>query len=155
PEWLNASGDRTDTRQANTDIGTIGELKRSGRILLRVVVKEKAAGASGELHPSFLLHRASYDAYNDGTWLARNDKFTAVPRNPGDLWPIASGSPPDPAGEALLRLTVHDFSRTPHPVLSLPAGAVRLRLSGAVDVQANALGAVQAEHAPGYFSYDV
>ena len=38
PDWLNLAGTRTNPYRSTTDIGHIGELKQSERILLRVIV---------------------------------------------------------------------------------------------------------------------
>lgn len=142
PEWLSGSGARTDPYKNTTDIGHIGELKQSDRIVLRVVPE-------AAIKPPILLHRASYDAYVGAVWLARNGAFAAVESRPdATTWQIATG-------QSAAALTVHDYSAQPHPVLSLPAGALRVERLAASALKRNPLGAVQAEHRPGFFTYRV
>lgn len=142
PEWLSGGGARTDPYQNSTDIGHIGELKQSDRIVLRVVTE-------GAVKPPILLHRASYDAYVGGVWLARNGAFAAVePRPDAAIWQLQAARP-------AAALTVHDYSAQPNPVLSLPTGALRIEQLAASALKRNPLGTVQAEHQPGFFTYRV
>ncbi len=141
PEWLNASGARTDPYRNTTDIGHIGELKQSDGIVLRVTADVTAK-------TPILLHRASYDAYDGATWIARNGKFAAISARSAAKWILDSGP-------ASATLAVADYSRSPNPVLSLPAGALRIEMPDTIAVKFNPLGAVQAERAPGFFGYRV
>ena len=52
------------------------------------------------------------------------------------------------------RITLHDYTTKPNPVLTLPTGATGIERLSAIDAQTNALGAVQITREPGYFSYD-
>ena len=140
PDWITASGSRTDPYRANTDIGHIGKLKDSDAIVLRVV-------PSADAKPPRLLHRASYNTYFGATWLARGVAFQSVPGAANDVWPLA------PAAAAVTRATIHDYSARPNPLLSLPAGTTALETLKAITLQRNALGAVQIVREPGYFSY--
>ncbi len=140
PDWITASGLRTDPYRANTDIGHIGKLKDSDAIVLRVV-------PSADAKPPRLLHRASYNTYFGTTWLARGVAFQSVPAAANAVWPLA------PAVTAATRATIHDYSARPNPVLSLPAGTTAVETLQAIALQRNALGAVQIVREPGYFSY--
>jgi len=140
PEWLAGGGARTNPYRSTTDIGTIGDLKLSQRILLRVE-------ADPVLRTPILLHRASYDDYVGGTWVARNARFEQLaPFGIASSWKLAE------AREPLSQLTVHDDSDG-NPVLSLPADTARVDGLAASEMKMNALGAVQIEHKPGFFSY--
>lgn len=140
PEWLAGGGARTNPYRSATDIGNIGELKLSQRILLRVE-------ADRALKTPILLHRASYDDYFGGTWVARNAAFAQLePNGIAQNWKL--GEAPAP----FLQLTVHDQSDG-NPVLSLPANTARIEGLAASEMKMNALGAVQVEHKPGLFSY--
>lgn len=165
PEWLAGGGARTNPYRSTTDIGTIGDLKLSQRILLRVE-------ADAPLKLPILLHRASYDGYVDGTWVARNSRFEQLA--PFGSAPSGSSSPGNsPLGNApfgtapfgtatswklndarvpVLQVTVHDESDG-NPVLSLPANTARIEGLAASDMKMNTLGAVQIENEPGFFSY--
>ncbi len=138
PEWLSASGSRTDPYRSRTDLGHIGALKQDDAIVLRV----RAPGRPGGL----LLHRASYNSYFSGTWVARNAPLVARLPDEGARWTLRAGH------SAAERVTVFDYSPRGNPVLSLPAGTVELGLE-ALGIKVNALGTVQAESPPGYFSY--
>ncbi len=140
PEWLAGSGTRTDPYRSATDIGSIGELKSSDAIVLRV---DREAAARAPL----LLHRASYDEYAGRVWLARSARFEGVPPESRGAWTLNGNQPS-------LRVTIHDYSPAGNPVLSLPAGTSRLEKLPALGLRQNTLGAVQAEMPPGYFSFE-
>ena len=140
PEWIGASGARTDPYRSRTDLGHIGELKQDDAIVLRV-------RPEGGLKAPLLLHRASYNGYFGQAWSARNAPLVAGPTGAGARWMLgrASGS------ESFM--TVFDHSPRGNPVLSLPSGTVELRGLAALSIKVNSLGTVQAELPPGYFSY--
>lgn len=142
PEWLSASGSRTDPYQSRTDLGHIGELKQDDAIVLRV---RTAGGLEGPL----LLHRATYNVYLGRTWSARNAPLTERLPEAGTRWTLAPGRAP------AARATVFDYSPRGNPVLSLPHGAVELERLEALALKVNGLGTVQAESPPGFFSYVV
>jgi hypothetical protein len=143
PDWLSGDGSRTDPYRATTDIGHIGKLKDSAAIVLRVTMPD---GAYGSKAPA-LLHRASYNTYFGATWLARNVTFAPLTAALNDRWPLAAETP------APVRITIHDYSERPNPVLSLPTGTSAIENLKAITVQRNALGAVQIVREPGFFSY--
>ena len=146
PEWLSSDGSRTDPYRATTDIGHIGKLKDSDTIVLRVF---PAGGNSTK--PPALLHRASYNTYSGNTWVALGAVFANVNGGAGGVWPL-----PDSAGStANARVTIHDYTVRPNPVLSLPTGATAVEALTAVSMQRNALDAVQIVREPGFFSYAV
>ncbi|MEQ1772937.1 MAG: transglutaminase domain-containing protein, partial [Burkholderiales bacterium] len=142
PEWISGGGSRTDPYRATTDIGHIGKLKESDTIVLRVTVPDDAK-------PPELLHRASYNAYFGAAWLARGIVFTPMAGGGNNRWPLSTVADAAP----LSRITIHDYSARPNPVLSLPTGTSALEGLKAITAQRNALGAVQIVREPGYFSY--
>jgi hypothetical protein len=119
-------------------VGHIGSLKRDDAIVLRVRAPEQAA--------ALLLHRASYNSYFGGTWSARNAPLVARLADEGRRWTLREGAAPTG------RVTVYDYAPRGNPVLSLPAGTVELGLE-ALGIKINALGTIQADSPPGYFSY--
>ena len=141
PEWLNLADARTNPYRGTTDIGHIGELEQSERILLRVIADRPPAAP-------ILLHRASYDAYDAGNWIARNGAFATVDPSAEATWPLRPG-------EGSATLHVFDYTLAPNPVLSLPTGVAQIEMPGAVELRMNALGTVQAERTPGFFDYRV
>jgi hypothetical protein len=141
PEWMTGGGSRTDPYRASTDMGSIGDLKQSDEIVLRV----KMAQRSG---PALLLHRASYNEYGGAAWLARGARFTELTRaGPDRPWVLRPG-------EVVQSIEVAEQAIHGDPVLSLPAGAVTVE-GDAISLKANPLGAVQAEAAAGFFIYRV
>ncbi len=131
-EWLQ----RRDPYRSTTDIGHIGELKQSGAVMLRV-----HAGA-GDSVPH-LFHVASYNAYAQGAWLAKNApmKPLGVPAGVLDLNPGGPGaiaifevSLPLARGKALLAL----------PPQSTRVGGLHAGNVGAI-LEANRLGSAQIE----------
>src|SRR5262249_1178703 len=113
PDWIVASGARTDPYRSRTDLGHIGELKMDDAIVLRV-------RPDRELSVPLLLHRASYNGYFGATWLAQNAPL--VPRLPEapTRWAFGRGS-----GNTA-RVVVYDYSPRGNPVLSLPSGTVEV-----------------------------
>ena len=140
PEWISGSGSRTDPYQTSTDIGHIGKLKDSDAIVLRVTT-------SDGVKPPERLHRASYNAYFGAAWIARSASFGGVNSSAKDLWPLAREH------RATSRITLHDYSARPNPVLSLPAGTAAIEGLKAMSMQRNPLGAVQIVREPGFFAY--
>jgi hypothetical protein len=145
PEWLAGGGARTDPYRSTTDIGTIGDLKLSQRIVLRV---EAAPAATTPI----LLHRASYDDYAGGSWIARSGRFAQLAPLAGSAIDGAPAWKLRDARGPLSQLTVHDDSDG-RPVLSLPAHTARIEGLAAIEMKMNALGTVQIENKPGFFSY--
>ena len=142
PEWLGGGGSRTDPYRNRTDLGYIGELKLDDEIVLRARVE-------GTVDRPLLLHRASYNSYFGGTWTARNAPLQVLrPPQAGTPWKLAQD-----AASGAGRVTVYDYSPRGNPVLSLPRGAVEISGIKPLSLQENALGTVQAELPPGYFTY--
>ena len=131
-DWLQ----RRDPYRSTTDIGHIGELKQSGAVMLRV---HADAGAS----VPHLFHVASYNAYAQGAWLAKNAPMKPLGVTGGelDLNPGAPGaiatfdvSLPLARGKALLAL----------PPQSTRVAGLRAGNEGAI-LEANRLGSAQIE----------
>ena len=152
PEWM-SGGARTNPYRSTTDIGSIGDLKLSQRIVLRVELEPDAAPG---LKPPILLHRASYDDYAGGTWIARNARLEPLAASSDIGFDTGFGAAPvwklRDTPEPVLQVTLHDESDG-NPVLSLPANTVRIEGLAASEMRVNALGAVQIERKPGFFSY--
>jgi len=140
PEWLSATGSRTDPYQSRTDLGQIGVLKQDDAIVLRVRPDGAIAGP-------LLLHRASYNGYFGTTWMARNAPLAPRPPDAAARWILS------PSGALASRVTIFDWSPRGNPVLSLPGGTVEIRGLEAPVIRRNGLGTVQAEIPPGHFHY--
>lgn len=134
---------RTDPYRAATDIGHIGELKSSDRILLRVAVP-------ADVPMPLLLHRASYDVYAAATWRANNARFTEqVAHDGAGRWLL------DRQNAARFALTVSETFPSGIGVLALPAGPLSVSGLERADLLRNRLGVVRVERRPGLASYTV
>lgn len=140
PEWM-AAGERTDPYRSRTDIGAIGELKLSGKILMRVVPESR-------LERPLLLHRASYNDYVGTTWIARGSTFAAISPGPEPrTWELSD------TREKTRVLAIDEDNAQTNPVLALPPDTARIEDLAASDMKRNSLGAVQVETAPGPLRY--
>jgi hypothetical protein len=137
-------GGRTDPYKAMTDIGQIGELKQSDRIMLRVALPQ-------DLKTPLLLHRASYNAYSSPTWLARDVTFVAIGagRDRGS-WNLSGAGG---AMTAAPRVVVSQTVDRNKAVLALPNGTVRIDDLSVTLMQRNPLGAVTIETPEDFVAY--
>lgn len=122
-----------DPYRSATDIGTIGRLKHSDAIVLRVQ-GHPAAGA-----PPRRLHRASFTTYAGTSWRARNAPLEALaPESDGTTWLLGPASP-----EATVQIATR--LERGKALLAMPLGTMRLAALPAAEVKRNSLGAVQAD----------
>ena len=147
-DWLGGDGgSKTDPYRADTDLGHIGSLKQSDRIVLRVRTETKFTRP-------LLLHRASYDSYTGLRWLAKNAPFAPVVQTSLSTWNLTNTIQPSIfATPALQQVDIVEQTIHGRPVLALPAGTQRIENLAASEVNLNALGAVQVEHRPGFVPY--
>lgn len=132
---------RTDPYRSTTDIGHIGELKSSDRILLRVALP---SGAPVPL----LLHRASYDVYSAASWFARDGQFGEQLADDGSgRWALAQ------PGQAQTDLTVSETLPNGVGVLALPSRTVAVSGLAPATLKRNRFGTVRVERAPGMIHY--
>jgi hypothetical protein len=152
PEWIERFMRRrgTDPAQTKTQIGRIGQLKLSGKIVIRVAPEE------GSLPPEY-LREASYRIYSGNSWRAgaSRDSFQVVPQETNNAVFILIGK--TNMNRAKITSYLGGYSREsgiPIGLLPLPTGAGRLEQLGAFVVKMNNLGAVLAE-GPGLVSFNV
>ncbi len=132
-----------DPYRTSTWLGSIGNLKLSDRIVLRV---RPEAGA----RPPILLRDASYNLYNSPTWVATDSAFEAVQPEPdGATWKLEAG----PAANR--RVTISAYLKRGKGMLALPSGAFEIDRLTVVGLSRNRLGAVKVEEGPGLISYSV
>lgn len=143
---------RTDPAQAVTSIGDIGELKLSGKIVIRLWPKD------GESAPSY-LREASYRSYNASreTWFSgttRNEFLNVVSETNQTTWLLL----PSKTNTASVKIAAYLTGRSmqsgnPVGLLPLPTGSGRLENLHAYLLQKNPEGAVMAE-GPGLVIFD-
>lgn len=137
-EWIRRD---TDPFRSSTALGSIGRLKLSDRIVMRV------SPGPGVTMP-LLLREASYNAFALPTWLAVDGGFTAVqPEADGTTWKLGAGRPPE------TRVTVSAPLRRGRGVLPLPGGAFEIERLTVVRVERNRLGAVKVDEGLGLVTY--
>ena len=140
-EYLRLDLARADPYRATTDIGQIGELKSSDRILLRVTV-------SSDVGMPLLLHRASYDMYAAATWFAKDGQFNEQLTDDGTgRWSLS------PRADAHARIAISEVFPGGVGVLALPAATATVAGLGQAVVMRNRFGTVRVERAPGMVAY--
>ena len=146
-EWIDRSA-QTNPFRAHTDIGSIGKLKQSDRIVLRVRLPE------GERTP-LLLHRASYNVFSSPSWIARRVEFEALPGEPGSGWAIreSAGAAANARRPSGTEVEVLEYARDGKAILSLPSGTVLLSGLPPAEVRRSRLGSISVETAAGFIRY--
>ena len=143
-EWFEDWFIDVDPYRARTALGDIGQLKLSGRIVLRL---KPAPGDPGP----WLLRDAAYNSYFDGVWQAKNTRFTDLkPTGDGREWPLSTM----PVGWPR-RLAISLELRWGTGMLPVPPGAWRLARLPVGAVQISSLGAIKASEGPGLLDYGV
>jgi transglutaminase-like putative cysteine protease len=132
-----------DPQRASTAIGSLGRLKLSDRIALRV-------SAAKPPTPPLLLTEATYGEFRLGTWSNPAATFTTLDAVPGRReWPLAAASADANRYEISVR------REREIGVVPVPPEAVRLRGERLLEVQRSAAGALQVEAPAGLLRYTV
>ncbi len=152
PQWLlGSSSERTDPTESRTEIGHIGQLKLSGKIVIRLQTKH------GSAVPTY-LREASYRNYESQIWRSGNSNidFTGVTEIPSDSgsWPL----PPERTNPTTVNIAcyldgINPQDHNPEGLLPLPTDCGRLDKLPAFVLQRNTTGAVLAE-GPGLVMFD-
>ncbi|HET9700141.1 MAG TPA: transglutaminase-like domain-containing protein, partial [Burkholderiales bacterium] len=138
-DWLDLDADPS---RSVTRIGSIGELKLSGKVVLRV---RPGPGTQAPL----LLREAAYSVYHDGAWLAKQGKFEPVPgEDDGSAWTLAQPDPEDPV--VRVEMTLRDG----RGLLPLAEGTRRIAALPAGGLERNPYGAVRVIDGPGFLAFD-
>jgi len=133
--------------QTRTSIGSVGRLKLSGRIILRVET-------DGRHPPPSLLRKASFSSYQSSgdraTWSASRPEFGMVTPGAGAAdWPLATSR----AAPSTVKIST--FLQNGTGILSVPNGPTMLDGLLATSVQTNACGSVRVREAPPLVRYTV
>ncbi len=128
-----------DAKESRTRIGTVGKLKQSGKIVLRLEILEGAA-------PS-LLREASYDIYRSSFWRVSSNEFnTVLPENDLTSWNLLPNAAPTRS------LRISQFLHNGQDVLAVPSGVSVFKQLPVFLLETNHFGAVRAM-GPGMVSY--
>lgn len=141
--WLSSlSGESVDPYQANTRMGSIGDLKQSNAIVFRV---------AGE-RPSFplLLREATYNKYGSASWIATKSKFAPVQPNPDrTTWNFGT------AAAQSSPITVSSHLKGGRDILRLPNGTSEIGQLPVDEMKKNQYGTVKVEGGQGAIAYQI
>lgn len=138
--WLQERFWLRDPFRQDTAIGDIGQLKQSGRIILRVASTQ----------PGLLLREASYNRYYRGTWRTQSSQFAPVtPDKAGQQWSWSPGQ----NRASPLQLRVSTYLDRGQGMLALPTGTFALTEMPMVSVFRHGLGAVKVTDGPDFLEY--
>lgn len=141
--WSRWGGTRTvSARENGTRIGSIGRLKLSGRIVLRV---EAAPGQN----PPPLLREASYDKFQGIKWSSSKADFQAVN---SDLTQVNWVLKPEAATGNTVRIA--GYLSGGSGVLALPSGVVTVSELPVVNVETNLFASVRVDGGPGFVQFE-
>ena len=142
-QWLvREAGGGADPTQSKTGLGHIGRLKGSGRIVIRLEVKD------GRPAPP-LLREASYRTWKGQVWYSdiTRDKYERVDETNHTTWVLLPGNTNSAA------VTLACYLSGGCALLPLPTGSGRLENLSAFILYKSSLGAVLAE-GPGLVMFD-
>lgn len=122
---------RTDPTRNKTAIGSVGELKLSDAIKLRLAIDPGT-------RPPDLLVEASYDIPDGPLWLTMKPDFETVPNTAEFRWDL------NPAAQVETRVTFYQTFDDDAPILALPWDTTVVESLPAIGLQKSQLGVVQA-----------
>lgn len=129
-----------DPDLATTAIGSIGRIKLSDRIVLRVRTPRPLSGM-------LLLREATYDTYGYGIWSNQKSRFTAIdPDVTGTHWKLSGQGSGD-------TLTISTYMSRDAGVVPVPHGVTGIRQVAATEIARNPLGSVKMEIRQGWIRY--
>lgn len=129
-----------DPDLATTAIGSIGRVKLSDRVMLRVKTDKPLTGM-------LLLREAAYDTYGYGVWSNRKSAFTPVdPDVTGTQWRLADRA-------ATGSMTLSTYMTRVTGVVPVPHGVTGIRQVAATEISRNPMGAVKMEIRQGWIRY--
>ncbi len=137
----------TEITKAWTAIGSIGKLKMSGRVILRL-------DTDGHHPPPDLLRKASFSTYqtvgNRAMWSIAKTEFTTVSPGPEPAtWPLSASQ------DTSSFIRISSFMARGTGIVPVPNGSVLLEELFADSVQTNRYGSVRVRNAPPLVRYRV
>jgi transglutaminase-like putative cysteine protease len=144
---FNMRGLDADPFRSVTQIGSIGRLKQSDAILLRVYAAESDATRVK------LLHRSSYNSYTGTSWLARESPMQPIESEADNTtWNLAPAAQPavQPTTRGVRIVARIDNGKA---LLPLPAATTRVTGLTAVSMRRNSLGTVHVDVGADWLQY--
>ena len=139
-----------DPSHTRTAIGQLGDIKTSGRIVIRLQPKPGSA-------PPEYLREASYRIFKSPGWFAGSSKddFESVAEDPPNSasWPLVVGKTNSASVNIACYLDGTSTNGSPQGLLPLPTGSGRLENLPVYVLRKNSAGAVVAE-GPGVVLFD-
>ncbi|NIN61552.1 MAG: hypothetical protein GWO08_05705 [Gammaproteobacteria bacterium] len=135
--------DRRDPNQVSTAIGSIGRIKQSDKISLRIDTGQK------QLTKPLLLKEATYSNYGYGNWSNHKQKITNIePGQNGTHWILNKKLGGDE------HITIYYDMPDRKDMLPMPHGTIALRNLAATQVDFAEYGSVSVEYKPGWINYE-
>ena len=129
-----------DPDLATTAIGSIGRIKFSDRIMLRVKTRAPLRGM-------LLLREATYDSYDYGMWSNQKSQFAAIDADiTGTRWKLSDRKPDN-------ALSISTYMGLDAGVIPVPHGVTAIRQVAATEISRNAMGSVKMEIRQGWVRY--
>ena len=133
-----------DPKRTNTAIGTLGKLKLSDRIMVRIKTHDR------KLTQPLLLRESSYLSYGYGIWTNFQNTFQVIdPSLVGKKWILT------PVADDSNILTISYYLDDETAIIPVPYGATSISNVNAIEIQYSPYGSVSMELNPGWVKYDV
>ncbi|MEY2411387.1 MAG: protein-glutamine gamma-glutamyltransferase [Verrucomicrobiota bacterium] len=134
------AGRQFDPKESRTMIGSIGRVKQSGSILLRL----ETDGQS----PPGLLREASYNVFKSPVWGSTKRNFSpTIPESDTTTWWLLPGK------ETKKSVTISEYLSGGKGLLALPRGTARLEELGVYNLETNRFGAARSVEGPGFVRF--
>ncbi|MFV2058163.1 MAG: transglutaminase family protein, partial [Thiohalomonadales bacterium] len=138
-----------DPYQTTTAMGKIGKLKLSGKILMRIQIRDNTLLAPKQ---PFLLKEASYNVYYENAWFNKQVGFEDIKAiETENAWPLAKAT--QHSQSANIRLILQKGKS--RGLLALPANATKIMSDADISLSRNELGAVQFRANPILEEYEL
>lgn len=135
-----------DPYRTRTELGSLGRLKKYDAIVLRVYA------GTGEAERMRLLHRASYNTYLAGTWIARGAAMENLESEADNETWILERTPPQGLPPYRVRMAIRMESG--RALLPLPGGTTRIASLPATQLRRGPLGTAHASLAVDWATYE-
>ncbi len=131
-----------DPNRTTTAIGSLGRLKLSDRIVLRLKTKDS-------LQKPLLLREASYNTFGHGVWTNQHSDFSVIDQNTNGGWTLIDGVNADK------NITLSTYMIKEKGVIPLPHASSEIKNVAAIEIQKNPQGTVLMDIREGWIQYDV
>ena len=131
-----------DPNRTTTAMGSLGRLKLSDRIVLRLKAEQV-------IQTPILLKEASYNTFAHGIWKNKESDFTVLEQNLDKSWSLMDEV------EAEATVTLSTYMVREKGVIPLPHRSSKIKNVAAVEIEKNQHGTVIMDMREGWIQYDV